>query len=312
MKQYLWLLIPPALGALVIAYHDLPFAVKANTAARFANGDQIVSTAMQVEQKFMPPVVQWSGELGAVEAVDVIARVPGQIREVRAKTGDIVTRGQVLATVHSVELLHRLEEKLAALEAAKMDLQQEEAQLVTAEREFDEALLLRNRDLISGKDLAEAQAIVTVSRARRALAQTQVTEEQALLDQTRYVLTFSKLLAPFSGVVIRWLVGPGAYVQASTPVLMVAPLDTLKVEIDIAAGDVDFVREGMIAEIRADSLPDRVFEGRVTLPRRLKTTQTAVADIQLSNRDRLLTPGMRVKITLLESGQPKDAPGDRP
>jgi len=301
MNRYFWFLFGLALLALMNHHRHQPSAMKTSVADRFANEE--------VERKAVPHVVHGSGELQAVTAVNVVSRIAGQISEVRSKAGDIVTGGQVLATVRSSELLQRLAKTSAVLEAAKLDLQEKEAQLITAERELEKALLLRNRDLIAGRDLAESEAARDTARAQQALAQAQVTEQQAVLDQTRYLLTLSKLLAPFSGVVISRLVESGAYVQASTPVLIVALLDPLKVEVEISEADVDFVREGMRAEIRVDSMPDRVFEGRVAFLSRLTTSQTAAADIRLSNPGRLLAPGMRVRITLMQSGQQDEAFG---
>jgi len=50
-------------------------------------------------------------------------------------------------------------------------------------------------------------------------------------------------------------------------------------------------------------LPDRVFEGQVTLLQsKLEKTQRVFVEVQLPNRDRLLVPGMKVEVTL-ESGQ---------
>jgi RND family efflux transporter MFP subunit len=308
MKRYVGLLIALTL-ALVIGYRHLPPAMKASIVNRVASDAQIPVKAMQVERKSTPQVVHWTGTLEIVKSANVVSRIAGQISEVRSKAGDVVSGGQVLATVRSIELLQRLEKTSAALEAAKMDLQEKEAQLATAEKEFTQALSLHNRDLIAGKDLTEAEAATTAARARQALAQTIVKERQAMLDQTRYLLTFSKLLAPSSGVVVSRLVESGAYVQASTPAFIVGLLDPLKVEINISEGDADFVREAMTAEIRVDSLPDRVFEGKVAFDPRLTTTQPAVAEIRLPNPDRVLKPGMGVRIRLMRSNQLDDALG---
>jgi multidrug resistance efflux pump len=75
----------------------------------------------------------------------------------------------------------------------------------------------------------------------------------------------------------------------------------LKVMIEIPETDLAFVRGSVAAQVRADALPDRVFDGRVTLLQsQLGKTQTVVAEVELSNRDRLLVPGMNVEVTLVQ------------
>ena len=160
---------------------------------------------------------------------------------------------------------------------------------------------MHSRDLIPGRDLKEAEAARDTARAQQALTHAQVAEQQAALEQTRYVLAISKLVAPLSGVVTRILAESGADVQTSTPIFSVGCHGALEVMIEIPETDLAFVRDGVAARIRADALPDRVFEGQVTLLQsKLEKTQRVFVEVQLPNRDRLLVPGMKVEVTLVQ------------
>ena len=94
---------------------------------------------------------------------------------------------------------------------------------------------LHSRDLIPGRDLKEAEAARQgSSRAQLALADAQVAEQQAALQQTRYFgWLFLKLVAPLSGVVTRTAPESGADVQTSTPIFSVGALEPLTVLIEI-------------------------------------------------------------------------------
>ena len=296
MKQ--WLLIILAMGALIIGYRQL---IMEKFLGWFVTHDAIRVMAAPVNKASIPHVVRGRGQLQAVEVVDVVSPVAGQLSKVKLKVGDKVAKGQTLATVRSGELLQRVEKIAAAIEAAKADLRQKESRLAEAEKVLKRAQELHSRDLIPGRDLNEAEAAVDTARAQQALAHAQVAEQQAALEQTRYLLNLSKLVAPISGVVTRILAESGAHVQNSTPVFSVGAVDRLKVEIEISDKDVGFGREGAAAQIRADAMPGRVFEGQVTLLQsKLEKTQRAVAEVQLSNRDRLLVPGMNVEVTLVQ------------
>jgi RND family efflux transporter MFP subunit len=150
--------------------------------------------------------------------------------------------------------------------------------------------------------LKEAEAARDTARAQQALTHAQVAEQQAALEQTRYLLAVSKLVAPLSGVVTRILAESGADVHTSTPIFSVGALEPLTVMIEIPETDLNFVRDGATAQVRADVLPDRVFEGQVTLLQsKLEKAQRVFVEVQLSNRDRLLVPGMNVEVTLVQN-----------
>ncbi len=296
-----WLLITLALGALIIGYRQ---PIMEKFLGWFVTHDAIRVTAAPVNKALIPHVVRGRGQLQAVEVVDVFSPVAGQLSKVQLKAGDKVAKGQTLATVRSRELLQRVEKIAVALEAATADLRQKESRLAEAEKALGRAHELRSRDLIPGQDLKEAEAALDTARAQQALTHAQVAEQQAALEQTRYLLTVSKLVAPLSGVVTRILAESGAYVQTSMPVFSVGALEPLKVIIDISERDVQFLREGAAAQIRVDALPERVFAGRVTaLTFKLEATQSVVAEIRLSNHDRLLVPGMSVEVTLVQNSQ---------
>jgi RND family efflux transporter MFP subunit len=303
MKRYLWLLLFFALGGVVIGYRQL--STRITDGSWFAADDVSVATVVQAKRKTPLSVVLGSGKLQPVSEVDVVPRVPGRIIEIRPKVGDRVTQGQLLAISRSDELLERKKSVEAILEAARADLAQKEIQLAVAEKELERTRELLEKDLIARRDVKEAEASTDSARAQQERAQAQVAEQQAALEQTRYLLELSKLLAaPISGVVIRRLVEPGVYVGASTPVLVVASLDPLKVMFNISETERYSIREGVPAQIRVDVLPGRVFEGRVAvLHPQSETTRTVVAEIELSNPAHVLAPGMSVEVALTESNQ---------
>jgi RND family efflux transporter MFP subunit len=296
MKQ--WLLIILAIGALIIGYRQL---IMEKFFGWFVTHDAIRVTAAPVNKALIPHVVRGRGQLQAVEVVDVVSPVAGQLSKVQLKAGDKVAKGQTLATVRSGELLQRVEKIAAALEAATADLRQKESRLAEAEKALERANEFHSRDLIAGRDLKEAEAARDMAHAQWVLTHAQVAEQQAALEQTRYLLAISKLVAPLNGVLTR-IPPESADVQTSTPIFSLSALEPLKVMIEIPETDLAFVRDGVAAQVRADALPDRVFEGRVTLLQpQLEKTQRVVAEVELSNRDRLLVPGMNVEVTLVQN-----------
>lgn len=254
---------------------------------------------VQVKKASIPVIIRGAGTLQVVREVDVVSGVGGRLSNIRSHVGDRVREGQVLGTLHSPELLERLKGIEVALEAAKADLREKKSQLTAAEEDVERTRELRQRDLIAGKDLDDAEAAADTAGAAQALAQSQLAQQQVALEQTQYLLALSKLVAPLSGVLTFKSAEPGAYIQGSRTVFKVASLEPLKVMIDVSPAEVGFVRAGMPAQVRADAVPTRVWQGRVTAAHvRREPNREPAIEIQLSNRDRALAPGMKVEVTL--------------
>jgi HlyD family secretion protein len=289
---------------LIFCYYQLPRGLKGKVISWFVTDDAVSLTGAHLNGELIPQLIRWRGELQAVEVVDVLSPVAGQLSKFQFKVGERVAKGQILATVGSYELRGRLEKIAKALEAAKADLAQKEKQVLETEKALERARELHNRDLIAGRDLNEAETALDTAHAQQALARAQIAEHQAALEQTQYLLSVAKLIVPFTGFVTRILAKSGAYVQTATPVFSVGAVAPLKVVIEIAKKNSDFVREGAAVEIRVPMFPGRVFEGQVNVVRvTAETNQNAVAEIRLDNRDGLLAPGMMVEATLAQNSQ---------
>jgi RND family efflux transporter MFP subunit len=78
----------------------------------------------------------------------------------------------------------------------------------------------------------------------------------------------------------------------------------LKIVANVLEKDIPLIKPAMIAKVRTEAYPDRVFEGKVA---RINTgldmaTRTLQAEIEIPNSNRLLKPGMfaRIEVVLLE------------
>jgi HlyD family secretion protein len=302
MKRTLWLSLTIALVAAVVGYYQLPSEIGKSLIGWFDSHEAISVKVVQVKRTSIQWKVRAIGKLQVVNELNVVSPVAGHVAEIRFKVGDSVAEGQVLATVRSTALLGRLKKIEAALQTANTDLREQEKQLAAAERALERARELRNLDLIASQDVREAEAATETARAHKGLAQARVAEHEANLQQTRYLLRLSNVVAPASGVVMRRLVESGAHVESSSPVLTIASVDPLKLIIDVSEKEAGLLHEGMTAQVRVDGLGSRVFDGQVAAVRaKSETTRAALAEIQLTNRSRLLNPGMSVEVTLMEN-----------
>ena len=164
-----------------------------------------------------------------------------------------------------------------------------------------------------------ARATLAESDAQRDQAQTAVPVAEAKAEsaeadrkQTAAMVGYTKITAPFDGVVTRRGVDPGWLVQAPTgsapgaPLFTVARTDVVRVFLDVPEADAAQIRDGMTATVRVQSLQDQEFVGKVARSSYVLDDQarTLHTEIDLPNPDGRLRPGQYAvaRLTVERSG----------
>jgi HlyD family secretion protein len=139
--------------------------------------------------------------------------------------------------------------------------------------------------------VAKAKADESFARARLQNAQADRSRQKALLDYTR-------IRAPYAGVVTERNVVRGDFVQpagaaAARPLLAVARTDVVRIFVDVPEMESPLVEAGHAARVNVQALPDRSVEGKVTRTGwALGANRTLRTEIDLPNPKGLLRPGM--------------------
>lgn len=265
----------------------------------FSASRTIPLEAFQARQISWPVTIHGTGELRPLKQVDVVSTIPGILEESRFKVGDPVTAGQVIASIGATELISRSREIEAGLKAAQIAEHEKESELSEAGKKLEKARELYKRDLIAAQDVGTAQADLAVARAQMELIQAQVSQQEAALGQLRYLLSFSKIVAPFTGVIIRRAVKTGAAVERGQPIMTLGALETMQVMIEVEKRDVDIIQRGMPAQVAVKDLPGQIFKGQVS---GLSSDSAAIAgvtaEIQVPNSQKLIMSGMIASVSV--------------
>ncbi|MBI2360253.1 MAG: efflux RND transporter periplasmic adaptor subunit [Deltaproteobacteria bacterium] len=214
MKRFLWIGATLALAGAVIGYRELSSGLSKKPQMRTGITREISVKVAPVKRGPIAYVLSTSGDVLPLMQVDVVSRASGYVERIHFEIGDRVAAGQVVAVVDPRELRHRLDEDEAALKVAEATVREKETQLQHAEKQVERARLLRQKDFISSQEFDEAETRAQTAKAQKELAQAQVAQKSATLAQSRYQLSLTRVVAPFSGVVTRRLVDPGANVSS--------------------------------------------------------------------------------------------------
>src|SRR5271167_4122328 len=229
----------------------------------------------------------------------VSSRVAGTVTNVYVEDNWTVKEGQLLLTLDSRDydvkvdqaqaMLERarqsVDELYAGVDAAKAGVSLVASQLKQARIDFQRAKSLKEQGVVSAQQYDQADTGLRIAKADEALAEHQLTQAQAALgsentDHSRYDrpvvrqaeaaleaarldLSYTKITAPFAGVVTHKTAHAGNRVQVGEPLLAIVPLGKLYVTANFKETQLTEVRVGQKAEIVADIYPDYTYKGHV-------------------------------------------------
>src|SRR5580698_7875839 len=161
----------------------------------------IAVDAAAVTHADVPIYLQGLGTVQAFYTVTVTARVDGEIQKIGFTEGQTVRKGDLLAQIDP-------RPNQAAYEQAVATKEKDAAMLENAKRDLDRYVLLQPQDLASKQTVDTARATVNQLTA-------QVKVDQALVDNARTQLDYTRITSPINGRTGIRLIDPGNIVHAS-------------------------------------------------------------------------------------------------
>jgi HlyD family secretion protein len=224
-------------------------------------------TVSDVEKRQVVDRVLVSGLVGAVEQVQVAPLIEGQpIETLQADIGDMVTAGQVLATLSATTLELQKSEFNASLASAKATIAQAEAQLLEAQSSADEAQRVNTRTAALRKQGSASQAAADTASAAAVSATARVTVAVQSLEAARAQLELvdaqlanlelslkrTQVVAPVSGEVMARNATVGSIATAAgDPMFVIVKDNALELRADVAEGDLMRLKTGQTAMVAA-------------------------------------------------------------
>lgn len=241
-----------------------------------------------------------TGNLEAVNQVEVGSELSGIVATADADFNDRVVAGQILATLDSDTLEAEVMRSRAALEAARARVLQSEATVTETQKALARTRALVAQTWRSETELDSAQAAYDRAAASLALARAEVSEAEAQLQSDATRLSKAAIRAPMDGIVLERKVEPGQTVAATleSPHLftLAEDLTRMELQVDVDEADIGQVAVGQAAVFTVDAYPLRHFTATITDVRFAAQTVDAVvtyeALLAVDNADLSLRPGM--------------------
>jgi RND family efflux transporter MFP subunit len=250
-------------------------------------------------QKTITRFLDATGNTAPIKTVDLVARVQGFLQSIDYQDGTFVKEGATLFTIEPETYKLKLEQAQAAEAGAQASLKQAEADF------------RRQSDLVQRQAVSQATLDSSTSARDNAQANLQQAQVNTRIAAVNY--GYTKVVAPFDGIVSAHLVSVGELVGAASPTQLatIVQLDPIYVNFNVNEQDVLRIREEArrrgitVSELR--QLPIEVglqtdsgfpHKGKLDYisPTLNQSTGTLAVRGVLPNPDRVLLPGFFVRV----------------
>jgi len=227
------------------------------------------------------------GTLQGFQQAPIAARASGYLKRWTRDIGSHVEKGELLAEIESPEIDQQLSQAVAARA-------QTAASLGLAKSTTERWEALKKRDVVSQQELDEKRSGAAQAIANLAAA-------DANVQRLRQLQGFTRVTAPFAGVITRRNVDTGDLIDSSGKTLFVlTQMDPLRIYVNVPQSYAQLVKPGQKVVVTQSELRGRSFTGEVarTAASIDAATRTMQVEITLANRDGVLLPGAYVQVAL--------------
>ncbi|MBI2815627.1 MAG: efflux RND transporter periplasmic adaptor subunit [Acidobacteria bacterium] len=252
----------------------------------------------------VPIEIEAPGTVASFRTAQISARTMGTVQQVTVREGDTVKSGHLLIQLDEREMTSRqssaraaLDEAAAAREEAVRSLAAAQAQAEIAEKTLERYRALREKNAVAPQEFDEVEAKqrfaaasveAALARQRQAAAAYQRAEAEGHVAET--MSSYSRIVAPFDGLVLRRNVEPGAMAMPGELLLVIEDSSRYRLEANVPSADAAAIIRGSKARVRLDALPGREFEGTVAEIEPAADPQSQTARVRL---DLPRAPGVR-------------------
>ncbi|HMB37896.1 MAG TPA: efflux RND transporter periplasmic adaptor subunit [Wenzhouxiangellaceae bacterium] len=239
---------------------------------------------LPVERAALVEKVRLDGSVEAVQESTVSAQTAGTIMALPFDVDDRVEQGALIARLEDTEQRSRLRQ-------AEGNLEEAEASLLDARQQFERIESLYQQDVASRSDFDEARNRLDGARARFVRAEAAVAEAREQLDYTR-------VEAPYTGVVTERHVEVGESVRPGQPLLSGFSLDELRVVAGVPQRYVEHARNFSRLTVSMDNGRTLPVTRMTVFPFADAQSHSIRLRLYLEERTDGIVPGMLVRVDL--------------
>lgn len=229
------------------------------------------------------------GTVRAAQTSQLASQIMGSIRNVAVREGDRVRSGQTLATIDELQQKAGLDRFVAGLSAAEQEVVAAEADYALADSTLKRYQGLLEKKSVSLQEFDEVKTRLAAAQARRDGARAGMAQAEAAVGQARSYFGYTRIRAPFDGVVTAKFADAGSMASPGMPLLVVEDTSRFRLEVTVDEAALASVRLGAPVPVVLDALGGQELQGKVVqlVPAADPASRTFTVKIELPKSSEL-------------------------
>jgi len=243
MKNVLWMSLLAASAAAIAGCHG------GDTAATTSAPQTVTARVVVSRQQQVPLNLGSTGTIQARESAVVSAQVMGRILQVLVREGDSVHAGQALVVLDDAGLRAQMAQAQAGVNAAQSAQAAAQTNSALAASTLERYKKLDAEKSVSAQELDEVSRRAEAAAANLDAVRAQTEAARAQESGARTMLGYTRLVAPFAGVVTARMADPGSMAAPGVPLLKVDQAGQLQLDATVDESAISMAHKGMKVQV---------------------------------------------------------------
>lgn len=211
--------------------------------------ETVPARVVQSQEQQIPVNVRSTGTVHARESATISAQVVSRIQQVLVREGDTVRAGQTLIVLDDAAQRASADQAQAGVKAAQQEQAVAQTDANLAASTLDRYRQLQAEKSVSPQEMDEVAQRAAAASARLEAVRSQTDAAHAQETSAHAMLGYTRLVAPFTGVVTARMVDPGTLASPGIPLLQVDQAGALQLQITIDESAIATVRKGLKVQV---------------------------------------------------------------
>lgn len=211
----------------------------------------------------VPDWLEVVGTVRAAQTSQLASQIMGTLVNLEVREGEHVQVGQVLAAIDDAQPRAAVEQATAAELSAQKNVSATESEYQLAEITKNRYQRLYEKGTVSPQEFDIVKTRYQSAEARRDMARAELAQASAALAQARTSLGYTRIRAPFAGIVTERKADLGTMASPGMAIFTVEDTRSYRLEVTVDESDAQLVRIGRAAPVAIDALGSTEIIGKV-------------------------------------------------
>lgn len=190
-------------------------------------------------------------------------KAAGTLSSVNVKLGDVVKKGQLIATIDPADYAIQTNQAASQKEGAVANAKAAEAQLINAKATYDRVTKLYENNSVALSEYQQAKAALDGAQAQYDAAISQINTSNQQLKAAGNQVSYTRLVSPMDGVITAVQMEANEIANAGMLIAKVSSLGRPEVEVSVPEIFINKLKLGQQATIKFPSFPEQEFQAEI-------------------------------------------------